>query len=181
MNESLWIFGYGSIIWKTGFDYDESRLAYLPDRARRFWQASTDHRGTIASPGRVVTLIDQPGESCWGLAFKVPSASVELTLSNLDVREIGGYERESVTIHFPDKDPVRGLTYTAHPANPNYLGPASAVDIASQIASSEGPSGSNNEYVFELALALDNLQVEDPHIQDIAGLLKERTDTENAP
>ena len=58
MNESLWIFGYGSIIWKTGFDYDESRLAYLPDRARRFWQASTDHRGTIASPGRVVTLID---------------------------------------------------------------------------------------------------------------------------
>ena len=87
MIRPLWLFGYGSIIWKTGFDYERAELGFIRDRARRFWQGSSDHRGTPDAPGRVVTLVDMPGESCWGMAFLIPAKQVAATMVELDYRE----------------------------------------------------------------------------------------------
>jgi len=70
-DESVWLFGYGSLIWKAGFPYLERRRATIYGWERRFWQGSHDHRGTLESPGRVATLIASSGTPCHGMAYRI--------------------------------------------------------------------------------------------------------------
>ncbi|GEN26529.1 gamma-glutamylcyclotransferase [Halovibrio variabilis] len=161
----LWLFGYGSLIWKADFAYLERQPAYITGWARRFWQASHDHRGTPEAPGRVATLIRAPGAVCHGMAYRITPD----VLGPLDVREKNGYLREKVPLTFLDHNggeagQREGLIYLASGDNPAFLGEASLVDIAHQIANAHGPSGSNREYLVNLAKALRELGVEDAHI-----------------
>ncbi|MDA0978327.1 MAG: gamma-glutamylcyclotransferase, partial [Proteobacteria bacterium] len=118
MSEDVWLFGYGSIMWKTGFDFEEARLAQIHGWSRRFWQGSGDHRGTPAAPGRVVTLIESYGEICHGMAYRLHGLKVTAILEELDYREKNGYERVDLAIGFADGSQVRGITYHATPDNP---------------------------------------------------------------
>ena len=133
MIRPLWLFGYGSIIWKTGFDYERAELGFIRDRARRFWQGSSDHRGTPDAPGRVVTLVDMPGESCWGMAFLIPAKQIAATMVELDYREKNGYVREAVMIETRSGECLEGITYHADVTNPHFLGDARLEEIAAQI------------------------------------------------
>jgi cation transport protein ChaC len=87
--DSIWVFGYGSLIWRADFDYAEVQPGYIKHFSRRFWQGSPDHRGTPQSPGRVVTLIEQADAICWGNAYRLNQASATQTLKHLDHREKG--------------------------------------------------------------------------------------------
>lgn len=168
MNDDLWIFGYGSIIWRVDFPYQEGQPAYIKNWSRRFWQGSTDHRGVPGKPGRVVTLIEEPGEVCWGRAYRIKPDEQADILSGLDHREKGGYQRLSIEVYFNDASSVQGLTYHATSANANYLGEASISEIASQISSCHGPSGSNTEYARRLHLALLEMNAVDSHVNSVA-------------
>ncbi len=175
MNDSAWIFGYGSLVWRPDFAFAESRPAVIDGWARRFWQGSTDHRGVPGAPGRVVTLVEAPGETCWGMAYRIADDDRDRVLAVLDYREKGGYRLAEVTMRFadPESGAVDGLVYIATPDNPNYLGPAAPADIAAEVRASTGPSGHNTEYVLRLAAALRKLGANDEHVFGIARLVGE--------
>ena len=68
---NLWVFGYGSLMWKPGFEYLERRTARLDGFQRRFALTSRHYRGTPEKPGLVLGLDWAPGRSCTGVAFRV--------------------------------------------------------------------------------------------------------------
>ena len=171
----LWVFGYGSLVWRPGFSHRTQRPAWVSQFRRRFWQGSTDHRGTPGAPGRVVTLVrDARAERCWGMAYELEARDADDVLAGLDHREKGGYERVEVELHFADQgmpSSCSGLLYLATPSNPNYLGPASLEAIASQVLASSGPSGSNLEYVLRLAESLKQICPDlDPDGEEVLAL-----------
>lgn len=162
--DSVWLFGYGSLIYKVDFPYLERRPACIRDWERRFWQGSHDHRGTPESPGRVATLIESPGAICQGMAYRVSPD----TFSHLDHREKNGYLRFFTALLFDNDDQAEGLVYVAGPDNPAFLGPAPVEDMAAQIARSHGPSGANADYLLSLAEALAELGAQDEHVFELA-------------
>ena len=171
----LWVFGYGSLVWRPDFAHAERRAAWIEGFARRFWQGSVDHRGVPGAPGRVVTLVPEPGARCWGAVYRVAAAEREAVLERLDAREVGGYQRLELAAHLDaeGRERVRAVTWIAGEANANFLGPADAAaiappeQIAAQIRRSHGPSGSNREYVLRLAEALRELGAHDPHVFEV--------------
>ncbi len=100
---------------------------------------------------------------------------LESILSQLDLREQGGYERRDVELHFmgteAPESSVSGLMYVATETNPNYLGPAALEQIACQVRSSRGPSGDNVEYVVRLAQSLREMGARDDHVFALEALL----------
>lgn len=165
---SVWLFGYGSLIYKADFPYLDRRPATIRGWSRRLWQGSHDHRGTFEHPGRVATLVPQAGAECVGMAYRVAPATFE----HLDQREKNGYLRHAVTLDFGDGTGADGLVYIAEPGNAAWLGPADELLIARHVAASSGPSGSNRDYVMELARALRELGADDPHVFAVEAALK---------
>jgi cation transport protein ChaC len=172
----LWVFGYGSLVWRPAFEYAERRAGMIHGYWRRFWQGSTDHRGTPSDPGRVVTLVPATAGHCWGMAYRVSSDQRAAVLANLDHRERGGFSREQVEVRFGSArvaDCVSALVYIATDRNPNYLGPASEIEIANQIRASHGPSGPNLEYATRLADSLRAMGADDDHVFAVVALLED--------
>ncbi|WP_111655514.1 gamma-glutamylcyclotransferase [Isoalcanivorax indicus] len=169
--EQLWLFGYGSLIFKVDFPFRDCRPAYIRDWSRRFWQGSHDHRGTPEAPGRVATLIREPGACCVGMAYLITPAVFE----HLDMREKNGYLRFSTPLTFTDDrapDQEDGLVYIATEDNAAFLGPAAEEDIARHIARAQGPSGPNRDYLLNLADALRTLGADDEHVFAIERYLR---------
>ncbi len=166
----LWIFAYGSLMFRPAFQYVGREPAYIEGFVRRFWQGSTDHRGVPGAPGRVATLASSETSRCYGLALSVSRADAPAVLDSLDFRERGGYTRLELPLRRATDGSVlgRGLVYIADPDNESWLGPAPHDAIAAQVRKSHGPSGPNVDYVIGVARALLEMGTYDDHVFDIA-------------
>lgn len=178
--EPLYVFGYGSLIWRPGDllecypSYDVDAIAYQ----RLFAQRSYDHRGTPRFPGLVLTVhpvdgLDDSAETgkqvpstCSGRVFLVPEEDREAVMEELDFREKGGYTRTVMGVRMRDGqegaphaagDVFRTVVYYAERSNPLFFDGAAELSekgiqaTANIIAASEGPSGHNSAYLLQLS------------------------------
>lgn len=172
----IYVFGYGSLIWRPGFPYLRKFDGYIKGWRRVFWQGSTDHRGTPEAPGRVVTLIKDPNAETWGTVFCIPDEEAATILKNLDYREKGGYIREEADVYIHGRDtPVvtKSILYIASEKNTNFLGESPVDEIAHQIYKSVGPSGPNVDYLLNLADSMRKMNAIDDHITALESLVLE--------
>jgi len=154
------VFGYGSLLWRPGFEYTRRRKARLYGfhRALRVW--SVHHRGSRERPGLVLGL--DAGGSCLGCVFEVSEADKQAVAAYL-------WEREMVTaVYVPrilnayvDGHAVPTLAFTLDRRHPQYATGLSAATAASHIAGARGHSGPNAEYVRETVAQLESLGVHD--------------------
>ncbi|XP_035216549.1 putative glutathione-specific gamma-glutamylcyclotransferase 2 isoform X2 [Stegodyphus dumicola] len=174
----MWIFGYGSLMWKINFPYEQKIIGYIKGFKRRFWQGSEDHRGIPGSPGRVVTIVpsSNPEDQVYGVAYKIAEDDILDVIKYLDFREKDGYQQQTVLFHPYNEElkPFEITIYIGDTSNPFYLGPAPLDIIAKQILHSEGPSGRNDDYLFQLAEAMRNLvpHIYDAHLYELEKLVK---------
>ncbi|KAH8503967.1 hypothetical protein Peur_046444 [Populus x canadensis] len=173
----FWVFGYGSLVWNPGFEYDEKVIGFIKDYRRVFDLACIDHRGTPESPARTCTLENVEGAICWGAAYCVRGGpeSERLAMEYLERRECE-YDKKTLVDFYKEGEPSEPaltgvIVFTSTPdkvSNKYYLGPAPLEEMARQIATAHGPCGNNRDYLFSLERAMFAIGHEDDMVIELA-------------
>lgn len=159
--DDLWVFAYGSLMWRPGFSYLRSRPARLIGAHRALCVYSWVHRGTPERPGLVLGL--DHGGTCRGVAFLVAAAERDATVAYLRAREqvTGVYLERLRDIRFDDGTAARALTYVVDRGHAQYAGALDEETQLAIVAGACGQSGPNRDYVVNTALHLAELGVAD--------------------
>ena len=192
-NGDLYVFGYGSIVWKfeiEGIKPIETVRCKAFGWQRRFYQGSTDHRGTLEFPGRTVTMTKCSKDSpVYGVAYRIKKEDVEKCMENLEFREKQYDLRVQLEIYEDDDDDTgdhatkkkkkkmissKAVCWiaTEDKKNVNWVGEQTIDEIATVIAKAKGPSGPNYEYLFNLADAMRSFNIEDEHLYELEAKVK---------
>jgi cation transport protein ChaC len=166
----LWIFGYGSLMWRPGFAYLERVPARLIGLHRSLCVFSFVHRGTPERPGLVLGL--DRGGMCRGIAFRVAAAARHDTVEYLREREqvTSVYVETSRQIELEDKTRrrVRALCYIVDRSHVQYAGRLTLADSLHHVRQGHGKSGANRDYVIETVRALEALGYREGELHLIA-------------
>jgi len=167
----LYVFGYGSLLWRPGFDYLASHRARIHGfhRALRVW--SFHHRGTPDRPGLVLGL--DRGGSCLGCMFEVAEDNKRATAEYLWEREMvtDVYIPRLVTVHC-DAGRFTALTFVLDRSHEQYAGSLRPDHAARHILGAHGQSGDNPEYVRETVAGLNRLGVRDSGLRSVLNQLE---------
>jgi cation transport protein ChaC len=181
--EELWVFGYGSLIWRPGFDYVERVEALLVGAHRSLCVYSFVHRGTPERPGLVLGL-DQGG-ACRGMAYRIASDKRAETIAYLRAREqVTMVYRESIRTVWLKGEPQRrgsALTYTVDRGHAQYAGKLSLEQQLHLVRQGHGRSGANRDYVIATVAALEQLGLRDTELHLLAARLKGAHETHDRP
>ncbi|MBV2359089.1 gamma-glutamylcyclotransferase [Thalassococcus sp. CAU 1522] len=160
---TLWVFGYGSLLWDPGFEVAEQAHARLTGWARSFCMRSIHHRGTETDPGLVLALDAAPGHVCDGLALRAAPGSEDATLRYLRERELisSAYLEKMLAVDLHDGRRVEAVTYVIDPHHVQYCGGLALEDQARIIATAVGGRGPNHEYLANTARHLAELGIPD--------------------
>jgi glutathione-specific gamma-glutamylcyclotransferase len=171
----LWVFGYGSLIWRPGFEFLERVPARLIGEHRALCVYSFVHRGTPEKPGLVLGL--DRGGACRGVAFRVAEQHRAATVAYLRAREqVTSVYREvmrSVWLENAGRERVSALAYVVDRGHVQYAGRLSLADQLRHVQQGHGQSGANGEYVLATVKAIEAEGFRDAQLHQLALMLHE--------
>ena len=169
----LWVFGYGSLIWNPGFEYEERIEAKLIGAHRALCVYSFVHRGTPEKPGLVLGL--DRGGACRGVAFRVAARQRGETVEYLRSREqTTNVYREvmrSVWLEDEARQRVSALAYVVDRGHVQYAGRLSLADQLRYVQQGHGRSGNNRDYVLSTVASIEKQGFRDAQLHQLAALL----------
>ncbi len=170
----LWVFGYGSLMWRPGFAYAERQAARLYGYHRALCVWSWVHRGSERRPGLVLGL--DRGGSCIGRAFRVARAERHAVAAYLVAREMVTpvYRPMLHTVHLAGRT-VAALSFTIDRANPQYAGKLDLETAAAVVRRARGIAGWNTEYLANTVAQLDQLGIADGFLHRLADRIVDRS------
>jgi cation transport protein ChaC len=174
MSGERWVFGYGSLMWRPGFDYLEKVAARLIGEHRALCVYSFDHRGTPERPGLVLGL--DRGGACRGIAYRVAASLRGDTIAYLRSREqTTNVYREVTRSVWLDNEPrerVSALTYVADRGHVQYAGRLPLAEQLRIVQQGHGRSGNNRDYVLETVAEIERQGYRDRDLHLLAERLK---------
>lgn len=163
----LWVFGYGSLMWRPGFDFIESALAWVHGYHRSLCIFSHVHRGTPERPGLVLGL--DRGGCCQGVAFRVAAKNREATIAYLRERELvtSVYLEKTVGLRFAEGGGVEALAYVVDRRHSQYAGRLPYEEMTRLVSEGVGLNGDNPSYVRNTYEHLLRLDIHDAELAEI--------------
>jgi glutathione-specific gamma-glutamylcyclotransferase len=169
----LWVFGYGSLMWRPGFDYIERVPARLVGEHRALCVYSFDHRGTPEKPGLVLGL--DRGGACRGLAFRVEAKLRDDTIAYLRSREqtthVYREVMRSVWLDNEPRDRVSAIAYVVDRSHVQYAGRLPLAEQLRIVQQGHGRSGNNRDYVLSTVKAIEAEGFRDSPLHQLALML----------
>ncbi len=169
----LWIFAYGSLMWRPGFEAEEVVHARLVGWRRSFCIYSRFHRGSDRRPGLVLGL--DRGGMCEGIAFRVSASNARQTLRYLREREqVGSVYREAlvpVTLLTGERPEVMALAFLVERAHPSYAGDLPLAEQAHVIRGGIGRSGNNIDYLASTLAHLAALGIRERPLERLQAIV----------
>jgi len=169
MDQDLWVFAYGSLIWDPAVQVEEYRYGALDGWRRRFCMRLEGGRGTRERPGLMAALDE--GGRCDGVVFRISGALVDQETRFMWRREMfaGAYRPIFLNISTP-QGAVDALVFVMDKNNHRYMPDVSENEAARMIANAEGNLGPNFDYLDALVRHLDKLGVRDDDMHRLHGL-----------
>jgi glutathione-specific gamma-glutamylcyclotransferase len=174
--DEVWLFAYGSLIWKPACDFVEQRIGVARGWHRAFclgWDRW--FRGCEERPGLMLSL-DRGGQ-CEGVAYRLPPDAVEANLGRLLRREIraktAAHSPRWVTVHADDAS-LRAIAFVINRKGGRYVGGLSLEETADALAVAAGPVGSMAEYLYSTVHHLEALGIHDKRLWRLQELVGER-------
>ena len=174
MSDQLWVFGYGSLMWRPGFPFAERVAATLQGRRRAFCIYSVHHRGTYERPGLVLGLA--PGGSVRGMAYRIAAQDWGQVYAYLLEREqpTETYIEARRAVRLADGRRVEALVFLSDLHHPQWAGALSLDRQAELIARATGLSGRNTDYLRDLVQHLRQEGIGDRSLEALLGLVEGR-------
>lgn len=171
--DDLWVFGYGSLMWRPGFDYVEKAPALCVGYQRSFCIYSHIYRGTPEKAGLVLGL-DEGGKT-YGMAFRIAKDKQVEVMEYLREREqINDVYFEVLhPLNIMGHGEIKAVFYVATPGHEQYAGDLSLADQAEIIADASGQMGANSDYLFNSHDVLMGLEIWDEKLAKLSEMVKE--------
>lgn len=163
----VWVFAYGSLMWRPGFPYAEAVRASLHGYRRGFCIYSVHYRGSARRPGLVLGL--ERGGVCEGIAFRIAAKDARAALAYIRAREqiSGVYREKFVRLALSDggRGSVTALTFVAEKRHPSFVRALPLKRQARVIRGAFGSSGANLDYLANTLQHLTELRIRDRQLE----------------
>ena len=171
---SMWVFGYGSLIWNPALYFTEKKRGTVHGYHRRFCLWSTIGRGSPSRPGLMLGL--ERGGSCKGIFYKIDRREIRTELDIVFRRELitAAYRPTWVSARVLGKSPFKAIAFVINRDHNRYAGMLDDETVIQTIADAKGTLGSCSDYLYETVLQLENLGMPDRHLASIARHVRQK-------